>query len=93
IIRTRDRIATELPQFGFKVSPSEANFVWTVHESGRHQEIYEQLKRNQILVRFMQFSDAGPNGETLDGLRITVGTDEEVAKLFDALKNVIASTC
>ncbi len=93
IMITRNRITLELPQFGFTVSPSEANFVWTVHESGRHQEIYEQLKRNRILVRFMQFPCGGPRGETLDGLRITVGTDEEVGKLFDALKNVVATVC
>ena len=64
-----------------------------VHESGRHQEIYEQLKRNRILVRFMQFPGAGPHDETVNGLRITVGTDEEVAKLFDSLKNVVATVC
>jgi histidinol-phosphate aminotransferase len=93
IILTRQRLVAELPKFGFTVSPSEANFVWTVHESGRHREIYEQLKRNRILVRFMQFPDAGADNETLDGLRITVGTDEEVGKLFDALKDVIVTAC
>ncbi|MDG1896001.1 MAG: histidinol-phosphate transaminase [Fuerstiella sp.] len=93
ITRTRQRIMAELPPLGFTVSPSEANFVWTVHDSGRHKQIHEQLKRNRILVRFMQFADADAEHGTLEGLRITVGTDEEVDKLFDALKNVVATVC
>ncbi|MEZ6062605.1 MAG: histidinol-phosphate transaminase [Planctomycetaceae bacterium] len=91
ILATRRRLAAELPQFGFTVFPSEANFLWTHHESRQHREIYEQLKQHRILVRFMQFPDAGPNQETVDGLRITVGTDDEVDRLLEALRDVTAA--
>ncbi|TWU03483.1 histidinol-phosphate transaminase [Neorhodopirellula pilleata] len=69
---TRDRMASELSAMGFRVTPSHANFVWCQHSSGRHSEIYEYLKRNQILVRYMAFPDWG------DGLRISVGTDDQI---------------
>lgn len=69
---TRDRMQNELTAMDFQVTPSHANFVWCQHSSGRHAEIYEYLKRNQILVRYMEFPQWG------DGLRISVGTDEQI---------------
>ncbi len=74
---TRERMAGRLEEMGFNVTPSHANFVWCQHpdvkRSGAdHQGIYEFLKANQILVRYMQFPDWG------DGLRISVGTDEQI---------------
>ncbi len=69
---TRDRMSVRLTELGFQVTPSHANFVWCQHPSGRHQQIYEFLKSNQILVRYMQFPDWG------DGLRISVGTDDQI---------------
>ncbi|MCP4169206.1 MAG: histidinol-phosphate transaminase [Fuerstiella sp.] len=93
IICTRNRMLTELPPLGFSVCPSQANFVWAIHETGRHQQIFELLKRRRILVRFMQFPNAGVNNETLDGLRITVGTDDEVEKLLNAMRQVVAAEC
>ena len=67
ILSTRDRLAAALPAFGFHVHPSEANFLWTTHVTGKHRELYEQLKQRQILVRYMKFPDALPNGDALDG--------------------------
>ena len=69
---TRERLAKELSVMGFAVTPSHANFVWCQHPSGRHAEIYETLKQNQILIRYMDFHQWG------DGLRISVGTDEQI---------------
>ena len=89
IVATRSRLAEQLPQLGFTVYPSEANFVWMYHASGRHREIYEALKQQQVLVRYMQFPDAGPEGAVLDGLRITVGTDEEIERLLDAMASAV----
>jgi histidinol-phosphate/aromatic aminotransferase/cobyric acid decarboxylase-like protein len=37
----------------------------------------------------MQFPEArGPQTETLDGLRITVGTDEEIDRFLDVLTEI-----
>lgn len=86
IVATRNCLKTELPRFGFSVHPSQANFVWTTHESGKHREIYELLKQNRILVRFMSFPGARASAE---GLRITIGTDDEVQTLLKILPDVM----
>ena len=72
MITTRERMASKLSELGFKVTPSHANFVWCQHPDADHHAIYEFLKSNQILVRYMDFPDWG------DGLRISVGTDEQI---------------
>ncbi|MEO1525387.1 MAG: histidinol-phosphate transaminase [Planctomycetota bacterium] len=69
---TRERMEHRLTALGFHVTPSHANFVWCTHPSGRHQELYEFLKKNQVLIRYMDFPDWG------DGIRISVGTDDQV---------------
>ncbi|TWU43350.1 Histidinol-phosphate aminotransferase [Novipirellula aureliae] len=83
---TRQRMSGRLAELGFDVTPSKANFVWCTHPCGQHQAMYEYLKKNQILVRYMQFPDWG------DGLRISVGTDDQIDAclmiLESYLKNV-----
>lgn len=69
---TRSGMETRLSELGFHVTPSHANFVWCQHPSGRHAEMHAFLKKNQILVRYMDFPQWG------DGLRISVGTDEQI---------------
>jgi histidinol-phosphate aminotransferase len=94
IIATRARLTAELGRIGFDVSPSQANFVWTTHPSGRHHAIYEALKARRILIRYMKFPDAlaadGSSG-AVDGLRITIGTDEQIDAFLDNLRTVVAS--
>jgi histidinol-phosphate aminotransferase len=89
---TRCRLSDELTRLGFAVVPSQANFVWAVHPTGRHRDIYEALKQRKILVRFMSFPKFG-DGRIVDGLRITVGTDAEVDGFLTALETVVASVC
>lgn len=86
IIATRNRLAGELPHMGFRVFPSEANFLWTVHSSGQHDRIYRELKDRQILIRNMKFN-AEP-GLSCEGLRITIGTDGQVDSLLNALREI-----
>jgi histidinol-phosphate aminotransferase len=88
ILATRERLAVALPAFGFLVHPSEANFLWTTHATGQHKEIYERLKARKILVRYMKFPDALPDGGTLDGLRITIGTDAEIDRVLEVMGEV-----
>ena len=90
IVATRNRLATRMESIGFHVSPSQANFLWTTHESGRHKDIYEGLKQNQVLVRFMTFPDAQADGSAITGLRITVGTDAEVDQFLTTLEKVVS---
>ncbi len=91
ILNGRERLAAALPSFGFLVHPSEANFLWVTHTSGRHREIYEQLKLRKILVRYMRFPNATPAGELLDGLRITIGTDAELDAVLQVLPEVMSA--
>ena len=86
IVETRQRLANALTSLGFEVSPSDANFIWVIHPSGRHQHIYEQLKAQKILIRFMKF--AGSN-QLAEGLRISIGSDEEIDKTIDALQQIV----
>lgn len=75
---TRQSMEIRLTTLGFTVTPSAANFVWCQHPSSDHKATYEFLKSNQILVRYMDFPDwSGLQGRS-DGLRISVGTDEQI---------------
>lgn len=86
IVNTRQRLASALSSMGFQVSPSEANFIWVTHPSGEHQKIYEQLKAHKILIRMMKF----PGATCLtEGLRISIGSDEQIDKTVDALQQIV----
>lgn len=87
---TRSRLTTRLQQLDFRVVPSRANFVWATHPSGQHERIYRQLKERRVLVRYMQFPlPNGPAGGSVDGLRITVGTDAEIDRFLEHLQAVL----
>jgi histidinol-phosphate aminotransferase len=89
---TRERLSTTLTQLGFDVLPSQANFVWCTHPHQPHALIYQRLKAQKILVRYMRFADVAWAPEhTLDGLRITVGTDQEIDTFLEVLGQVIAA--
>lgn len=83
ILKTRGRMEKELARLGFSVTPSQANFVWTQRSDRPVKPIYEELKRRHILVRYM---DYGPHG---NGLRISVGTDEEIDRLLNELSKIL----
>ena len=83
ILRSRGRLLTALRDLGFIVPDSQANFVWARHERHSVRPLYEELKRQRILVRYMVYPGWG------DGLRITVGTDEEVAACVGALGKIV----
>jgi histidinol-phosphate aminotransferase len=82
IIATRGRMAVELTELGFHVTPSQANFLWCRRDEPV-KPIYEALKAKKILVRYMSYAGYG------DGLRISVGTPAEVDKLLAELRRVL----
>jgi len=86
---TRTRLRDELRMLGFDVVESQANFVWITHEAGGHREIYEALKQRRILILYMQFPCEPIEDGILDGLRITVGTDEEINQFLETVKEVL----
>lgn len=83
VVRTREHMTSELRSLGFSVIDSHANFVWCTHTKHAAKPIYEELKRRGILVRYMNYPS------WMDGLRISVGTDEQVAALMLILKEIV----
>ena len=80
---TRKALVAALPSVGFTPFPSQSNFVLARRtRGGSAGKVYEALKRRRILVRHFD------TPRLADCLRITVGTDEEIAALLDALKKV-----
>jgi histidinol-phosphate aminotransferase len=79
ILATRSRMEKALTELGFTVCPSQANFVWCQRTDRPVKPIYEELKKRNILVRYMNYEGYG------DGLRISVGTDEEIDRLLSEL--------
>lgn len=87
ILDTRQRFESALSAMNFTVSPSEANFIWVTHPSGEHQRIYEELKGRKILIRLMKFSGSSCLPE---GLRISIGSDEQINQTIEALEHIIS---
>jgi histidinol-phosphate aminotransferase len=83
ILATRERMTPTLKELGFDAVPSQANFVWCPHTTAKVEPIYQQLKQSGVLVRYMNYPDWG------DGLRITVGTDEQVDACLGLLKGLL----
>lgn len=83
IIRTRHRLVAGMRELGFVTVDSQANFTWNIHPTLPVKPLYEQLKCDRILVRYMDYPGWG------DGLRISVGTDEQVEACLTRLKEII----
>jgi len=83
IIATRMQMEKALRTLGFIVCPSQANFVWCQRADRPVKPIYEELKKRNILVRYMNYEGYG------DGLRISVGTDEEIDCLLTELAAIL----
>jgi histidinol-phosphate aminotransferase len=83
ILATRTRMTAALRELGFTCVDSQANFVWSQHASRSAKELYERLKTEGVLVRYMNYAGWG------DGLRISVGTDEQVDALLEKLASAL----
>lgn len=83
ILATRARLSEELVRLGFDVCPSQANFVWARRSDARTRAIFDELKKRQILVRYMAYKGYG------DGLRISIGSDGDIEKLLGEMKGII----
>lgn len=86
VIATRDRMTQALRELGFGVTDSQANFVWCTHDSQDLKQLYELLKKDRVLVRYMNYPGWG------DGLRISVGTDEQIDVCLALLKSHMAES-
>ncbi len=83
ILATRAKLTAGLREIGFQALDSQANFVWATHPTAPAKALYEKLKSNQILVRYMNYAGWG------DGIRISVGTDEQISACLALLKTMV----
>jgi len=83
VLATRERLIQGMQDLGFEVVPSEANFTWNTHPTLELAPIYEGLRQQNMLVRFMRYEGWG------EGLRISVGRDDEIDRLLVAIEELI----
>lgn len=83
IIATRSRLTEELTKLGFSVIPSQANFVWCEHRERAPKPLYEALKEQRILVRYMNYP------RWREGLRISIGDDSQTDALLAVLQTLV----
>jgi histidinol-phosphate aminotransferase len=79
IVATREKFSADMTALGWEVLPSAANFVFARRPATDGRTIYQYLKENGILVR--HFDKPGIS----DFVRITIGTNEEMAACVAAL--------
>ncbi len=83
IIATREWTKEELKKLGFSFTDSMANFIFATHERVPAKEIFEALRKADIYVRYF-------NAPRIDNyLRITIGTEGEMEKLFGFLQTYL----
>jgi len=83
IVATRAALTTGMRELGFAAVESQANFVWCPHPQVPVKPLYERLKSHRVLVRYMDYSSWG------DGLRISVGSDEQIEACLGLLKGMV----
>lgn len=83
IIETREDAKKELRNLGFLFPDSKANFIFATHKTVSAKKIFEELREKKIYVRYF-------SADRIDNyLRISIGTDQEMKKLFAALKSIV----
>ncbi|MBY5332438.1 histidinol-phosphate transaminase [Rhizobium leguminosarum] len=85
IIASRESLGSELEALGFEVLPSQANFIFARHQSRSGAALQAALRERGILVRHFV------KPRISDFLRISIGTDEECARLVSALEEILAA--
>jgi histidinol-phosphate aminotransferase len=83
VIAGRRRLNDGLAQRGFEVLPSAANFVFARHPAHAGAALAAELRQRAVIVRHF----AAPR--ISDYLRITVGTQAQIDRLFSALSDIL----
>jgi histidinol-phosphate aminotransferase len=83
VIVERDRLSQKLVKLGFKVPPSDTNFLLAEIATPSAKFIYEKLCKEKIYVRY--FNQVGLD----DKLRITIGASHQNIVLSEALASIV----
>lgn len=84
IVETREELATRLAALGFDVLPSETNFLLVEPPGPTAEEWFHELRARRILVRWFAAR------RVRRYLRITIGTEDEIAALLRAVDEILA---
>lgn len=76
---TRSRLDAELRKRGWTVYPSQSNFIWASPVGISAHAVYTALHEQGIFIRYF------PGVRTGQCLRISIGTDEHIEALLDAI--------
>lgn len=79
IIQTRENFSSFIKKNGYTVLDSKTNFLFVKKEGMSGSDFYECVKKDGILIR--HFNIPGIS----DYVRITIGTDEQMAALIESL--------
>ncbi|MBO4901353.1 MAG: histidinol-phosphate transaminase [Lachnospiraceae bacterium] len=85
IVKTREKTGAALSELGFTCLPSAANFLFATHQTVPADEIFTRLKKHNIYVRFFK----KPRIDNY--LRITIGTDAQMERLVEVLKEELCN--
>lgn len=83
IIATRERSKVRLAELGFTFTDSQSNFIFASPTKKSAEYVFEELKKRKIFVRYWN------KPVICDYLRISIGTDEEMDRLFTALEEIL----
>lgn len=83
IISTRENSKKKLRELGFSFPDSKTNFIFASHKEVSAEIIFAELKKRSIYVRYWD------KPRINNYLRITVGTDAQMEKLFEALEEIL----
>ncbi len=83
IIATREWLSRELTKLGFRVLPSQTNFILAKPPLFPAKDWLQKLRGQKILVRWFSAPDVN------EYLRITIGTPAEAAALAKAVRTIL----
>ena len=84
IVKTREKAVKELTKRDFTVLDSRTNFLFISHKRVKASSIFADLKNRGIFDRHWDKPRIG------NFLRVTVGTDAQMKKLYEALDEILA---
>jgi histidinol-phosphate aminotransferase len=85
VLATRGRLTAALRDLGYRVPDSQSNFVWAMGGPPA-RATFQALKDRRILVRLMAYPGYP------EGLRISVGTDEEIDRFLAELRQIVTKS-
>jgi histidinol-phosphate aminotransferase len=83
VIATRRKLTRELEELGFRVLPSQTNFILTEPQKFSAKDWLEKLRRRKILVRWFD------QPTVREYLRISIGTPVEATALVRAAEAIL----